>query len=72
MGTLIFNKTLRLDCLPCAPPYSEDIPAAADGETQINDSGVAADENRPLLAAEQTTAGGTFDENIAAPVEVEA
>lgn len=60
MGTLIFSRALRLDCLPCAPPYSDD-----SEETPAREN----DESRPLLSTDHqpSTPGGTFDEQPVGP-----
>ncbi|VDD84071.1 unnamed protein product [Mesocestoides corti] len=70
MGTLIFNKTLRLDCLPCAPPYSADTPTTRE-ETSSVDS-LTAHEGSPLLGSQLPTSAGTFDAPTSQVVSVNA
>ncbi len=43
MGTLIFNKLLRIDFLPCVPAYPVDKPVTVD-EMSIDDDEEPAEE----------------------------
>lgn len=70
MGTFIFNKTIRLDFIPCCvdrdatmPANNEDPNVAIPSEEgRIDEEGW---EDRPLLASSGLpTNGGTFDSPI--------